>query len=421
MKGSQGIPALHLTTLNKLISKFDKAPNMFFSNLFAEADYPSDSIEWEIEYSSGGMTPFVAPGSVAPAVGIDGISHANAKAAFWKEKMFFDEVFLNNLREPGSYATYQTAQRHLAKGVQKLRYRCDRRKEWMMAQMLTKGTLTYLMQGGTKISVSFGIPESHFLTLDDTRRWDGGASRNAIEDIFDIKTTLADDAGVGIEYAMCNSSVLKTLMLDTSLQALLAKSAFGEGDLFKNPTGVIGSLIGVGNIMVYDQLYEVQGWLTALAGTGGVTMSLDDVSDFEVGGKVRCFVMNQYNTYYDYKIASVDKASGTITVSKINDTDPNPETNLKAGRDKVVMRKKFMDDHTFFMYSTTDGNGQKIAEFMKAPFMVERVWGAYADTKMEWDPDGIWLRIQNKGLPVLYSPDTTFTLTVSSDTPIVES
>jgi hypothetical protein len=421
MKGSQGIPALHLTTLNKLISKFDKAPNMFFSSLFPEADYPSDSIEWEIEYSSGGMTPFVAPGSVAPTVGIDGIGKANAKGAFWKEKMFFDEVFLNNLREPGSYATYQTAARQLAKGAQKIRFRCDRRKEWMMAQMLTKGTMTYLMQGGTKISVSYGIPESHFITLDDTRRWDGGSARNAIEDIFDAKTLLSDDAGVGIEYAICNSTVLKTLMLDTSLRSLLMKSAFGDGDLFKNPTGVIGALIGVGNIMVYDELYEVQGWITSISGGAGLTLTLDDVSDFEVGGKARCVVMNQFNRWYDYKIASVDKVSGTITVTKINEADPNPSVNLKANRDKVIMRKKFIDDHTFFMFNTTDGNGQKIAEFMKAPFMVERVWGMYADTKLEWDPDGIWLRIQNKGLPVLYAPDTSLVLTVSSDTPISES
>ena len=34
MKGSEGIPSLKLETLNKLISKMDKAPDMFFSNLF---------------------------------------------------------------------------------------------------------------------------------------------------------------------------------------------------------------------------------------------------------------------------------------------------------------------------------------------------------------------------------------------------
>lgn len=417
MKGSQGIPALKLTTLNKLISKLDRAPSMFFSNLFPTNQYPSDSIEWEIEYSSGGMTPFVAPGSVAPAVGLDGISHANASAAYWKEKMFFDEVFLNNLREPGTYATYQTALRHLAKGARKLRYRCDRRREWMCAKMLTDGTLTYLKQGGTKLSVSYGIPDRHLITLEDSRRWDGGSARNAQEDIFDAKIMLADDAGVGVEYAICNSTVLKTLMFDTGIQALLHKSTFGEGDLFKNPTGVIGDLLGIGTIMVYDQLYEVQAWITAIS---TLTFTVDDVSDFEVGGTLRAFDMTQYNTWYDYKIASVDLVNSTVTVTKINDTDPDPGNVVAANRDKVVMRKKFINDHTFMMFNTTADDGSKIAEFMEAPYGNNRQWGFYADRKDEWDPEGVWLRVQDKGLPVLTHPDTIITLTVSSDTEISE-
>jgi hypothetical protein len=91
MKGSQGIPALQLVTLNKLISMFVRPPSNFFTNLFPSQQYDSDAIEWEIEYGSGGMTPFVAPGAVAPAIGIDGIGSGSAKAAFWKEKMYFDE------------------------------------------------------------------------------------------------------------------------------------------------------------------------------------------------------------------------------------------------------------------------------------------------------------------------------------------
>lgn len=411
MKGSQGIPALYLTTLNKLVSKLDRAPNMFFTNLFTSQSYPSDSIEWEIEFHSGGMTPFVAPGSVAPAVGIDGISRANAKAAYWKEKMFFDEVFLNNLREPGTYATYQTAQRQLVKGMSKLKNRCDRRMEWMTSQMLLHGELTYLMQGGTKVSVQYGVPDRHKIVLDDSRRWDNGSAKNAIEDIFDAKQMLSDDAGVVPNYFICNSMLLKTLMMDESIQGLLKKSTFGNGDLFQNPQGVIGTLIGAGNMMIYDELYEVQGWITNVS---GLTLSVDDSSDFHAGAKARLYDMTKYNTWYDYNIAAVDQTQSTVTLEKINDTDPDPNVNIRAHRDKIVMRRKFIDDHTFFMFSDT-ADGQKIAEFMLAPFGNNRNWGFYADSQDEWDPEGVWMRVQNKGLPVLYVPETTMTLTVSSD------
>ena len=57
MKGSEGIASLKLENLNKLISKFPKAPSMTFSNMFPTAPYPSDTIRWEVEYGSAGMTP----------------------------------------------------------------------------------------------------------------------------------------------------------------------------------------------------------------------------------------------------------------------------------------------------------------------------------------------------------------------------
>lgn len=46
-KGSAGIPALHLTTLNKLIDMTPPPANVYFSNLFPAVQYPSDQIEWE--------------------------------------------------------------------------------------------------------------------------------------------------------------------------------------------------------------------------------------------------------------------------------------------------------------------------------------------------------------------------------------
>ncbi len=402
MKGSQGIPALQLVVLNKLISKFVRPPSNFFTNLFPSQTYDSDTIEWEIEYGSGGMTPFVAPGSVAPAIGIDGIGGASAKAAFWKEKMFFDEEFLNNLREPGTTATYMKAERILARGAQKLRWRCDRRREWMVAQMMLNGTLSYIQQGGLKFSVSYGIPSSHFVSLDDSRNWVDGASRNPIEDIFDAKAILSDDAMVVPNYAIANTQMLKILMLDTKIQALLAKSAFGNGDLFSRPAQVLGTLLGVGTLMIYDELYEVQAWLTATV--SGTTIYLDDVSDFEVGGTARFYNMAAYNTYEDEVITAVDKANGTITVGA------QPDYAFVGGRDKVVMRKKFIPDNVFFMFADT-ANGTKVAEFMEAPYGNSRRWGFYADTKDEWDPEGVWLRVQDKGLPVLYNPDTTYKIT----------
>lgn len=400
-KGSAGIPVLQLEVLNKLITKFDRAPSMFFSNLFPTVQAESDTIKWEIEYGSAGMTPFVAPGSVAPAIGMDGVGEGSAKAAFYKEKMYFDEVFLNNIRQVGTYATYQTAERKLSRGARKLRYRIDRRREWMLAQMVVTGQLSYTMTGGTTFSLSYGIPTSHMITLTTDYMWGTGVSADPQADIYNAKQLLADDAGVIPTYAILNSELLKTLIQDETIQGLLRKDAFGDGSLFTNPAQVIGTLLGVGTLMVYDELYEVTGWLTG-AVTGGATtvIPVDDTSDFEVGGKLRFVDTSQANTWEDCVIASVQQAAGTVTVAVA------PVASYLAGEDKVIMRKKFVDDDTFMLFSTTSADGDNIGEFMEAPYGVGRRWGTFADTKDEWDPEGLWLRIQDKGLPVLYHPDT---------------
>jgi len=406
MKGKSSIPALELETLNALISKLPTPPNLFFSNLFSSTQYESDTIRWEIEYGSAGMTPFVAPGSVAPAIGLDGIGEASARAAYYKEKMYFDEEFLNNLREPGTYATYMTAERQLARGAQKLDTRLSRRREWMMAKMIVDGSLTYIQKGGTKFTVSYGVPASHKVTLTGNYVWGTGSTRNPVKDIFDAKITLSDDAGVQPNFAICNSNTLKLLLFDSSMQALLTKSAFGQGDLFANPAQVVGTILGVGTLVIYDEIYEVPAWLTANV-TGGATtvISVDDASDFEAGGTLRFHDMSQYNVYEDETIASVDQQAGTVTVSSA------PTLSFVAGEDRVTMKKKFIADNKFSLIAT-NVDGRPVAEFMEAPYGVGRRWGRFADTKLEWDPEGIWLRVQDKGLPVMYNPDTVFTLTV---------
>lgn len=399
MKGTQGIPSLQLEVLNKLIEKFDKVPANFFSNMFDSQNYPSDTIKWEMEYNSGGMTPFVAPGTVAPTVGMDGVGQGEARAAYWKEKMFFDEEFLNNLRQPGTTATYATAERKLARGTKKMQYRCARRREWMCSNMITQGAISYSVSGGSKFAISYGIPATHIVTLDNaTRGWTAGTSRNPVEDIFDAKTILSVDAGVKPEYCMLNSELMKTLILDSKIQALLEKSAFGNGDLFSNPGPVLASLLGVGKLTVYDEMYEVKADITSIS---TVTIGVDDPTDFEVGGTARFVNTVLYNVWEDQTITAVDVVNSTITI------DAATTLTFVANRDKVVMMRKFIQDNEFVMFSPTAG-GEKIAEFMAAPYGVDRRWGFYADTEPEWDPEGVWLRVQDKGLPVLYHPDAIF-------------
>jgi hypothetical protein len=406
MKGSAGIAELQLTTLNKLVQKLPTAPTLAFTNMFPEVRALSDSIEWEVEYGSAGMTPFVAPGAVAPKIGVDGIGSGSAKVAYMKEAGFLDEVVLNNLRQVGTDRGKEQGVRQVAKMVQKLRNRMDRRREWMMSNAVLHGGFSYLAKGGTRITVNYGIPTTHKVTLTTNYKWNGGSTRNIMDDILTGNQVLRDDAGISAKYCTLNSQLLRTLMLDSTIQALLTKSAFGDGDLFKNPSAVIGNLMGVGPLNVFDDFCEIDLILTANATAGDTVINVSHSEDVSVGATVRFYDDSKPNTWEDKVVASVQPGDGTITLSVAL------VGSYVAGKDSVRVRDKIVKDNKFIMWSDTNADGMKIAENMLSPFGLAGNYGVTMDTKDEFDPEGTIVRIQNKSLPVVYHPDCSYELTV---------
>ena len=186
-RGIAEIPELRLSVLEKLVTTFMSAPNLMLMNLFGSTNAASDKIEWESMRGGRGMTPFVAPGSPAPRTAPVGIAEHTAKAAYWKEKMYFDEEFLNNIRKEGTREGYMDAKTRLAREVAQLVNRSNRRKEWMFAKMLFTGSFTYKAKGGTMVSVDYDIPSDNQVTLTTNYMWDAGSSKNILKDIQDGK------------------------------------------------------------------------------------------------------------------------------------------------------------------------------------------------------------------------------------------
>lgn len=404
-KGKSDIPDLRLERLQGLIESFMTSPNLKLMTLFGSINADSDTIKWESQTGNRGMTPFAAPGAPADTLAPGGIAEHSVSAAYWKEKMYFDEVFLNNLRQPGTVATYEAAKTRIAREIFKLRNRADRRKEWMFAKMLTSGSFSYVGANGVKLSLNYGVPAAQLVTLDATRKWDTGSQRNVLEDIMDAKLTLQNSVGANIDYALFTSEILKLLVLDEKIQNLLSKSTFGNGDLFARPMQVLGSLLDIPNFILYDEQYAITAWLTAaVTGSSTTVVYVDDATDFVVGGTLR-FVDTSAGTYEEETITAVDPDAGTVTVGTA------PTASFKSGEDKVQMVQKFMPTNIFSMFASTV-EGQRIAEYMQAPYGLNRQYGMFVDTQDEWDPDGTWIRVQNKGLPVLYQRDGIYVLTV---------
>jgi len=402
------LPDLRPERLQKLIERFMTAPNLLFLNMFGEDNAPSDTIEWESQIGNRGMTPFAAPGSKAQMLAPTGVAKHTAKAAYWKEKIYFDEEFLNNLRQPGTYDQIETAQKRIARETQTLKNRCDRRKEWMICKMLTTGSFSYLQQGGIRIDVDYGIPDDFIFELGSTRKWNytgDDSTVNILEDIMDIKIMLQNSNGGIPTNAYFTSEVLKEMIMAETIQTLLQKSAYGEGDLFARPVQVLGSLLDIPNMVLYDEQYQIRAWLTAnVVGDSTTTIYVDEASDFEVGDTLR-FVDVSSSTWEEETISAVNVDAGTITVAAA------PSISFRAREDFVYTTRKFIPPDRFVLLAK-EVEGSTTAEFLNAPFGLNRTYGMFVDSKDEWDPDGTMVRVQNKGLPVLYNTDCVISMKV---------
>jgi len=409
-RGASDIADLRLSRINKLVTSFTTPPNMVLTNLFGATNAESDTIKWESQVGNRGMTPFVPPGAPAPTHAPQGVASNTAFAAYFKEKMYCDEEFLNNLRKEGTESQYLAARARLARELQTMRNRCDRRKEWMIAQMLTSGTITYTGKTGVKLSVDYSIPSDHSVSLATADKWESGTSRDIMKDIMDAKIVISDDCNGMIDYAICNSTVLKFMVLDDSFQTLLQKSAYGSGDLFKKSGGKIlaanatalGNLLGL-NIIVYDEKYVVKEYLTTALAASGTTVYVGDAADFTTGTAVLTDV--SAGTSEEVTVSAVSAEAGTITISASTSA-------YKAGEDTIHMALPFIPNDKFVMFASTV-DGQKIAEWVNAPFGLGRHYGLYADSWDDNDPEGTWIRVQNKGLPVLYQRDAVYILDVN--------
>ena len=404
--GKSDIPDLRLERLQELMTSFMTSPNLLLMNMFSEENAESDTIKWESQVGNRGLTPFAAPGAPSQTVAPVGVKQESAMAAYWKEKMYFDEVFLNNLRKEGTTDQYFTAKARLARETLMLRNRADRRKEWMFAQMLSAGSMTYSAPGGVKMSLDYDIPSANDVTLAAANQWDTGSSINILNDIMDAQLVLQNAIGAKIDNAMFTTEVLQMMIKDKGIQTLLQKSTFGQGDLFTRPTVVLGALLNIEKMVAYDEQYVITAWLTAkVTGASTTVVSVDDATDFEAGQTLRFHDISA-NTFEDETISSVDVDAGTVTVSTA------PTASFKSSEDKVTMTKKFLPKTKFVMFASTV-EGQKIAKSFRAPFGLNRLYGLQIDTKDNWDPDGIWVRVQNKGLPVLLNRDAVYILTVT--------
>jgi hypothetical protein len=135
------------------------------------------------------------------------------------------------------------------------------------------------------------------------------------------------------------------------------------------------------------------------------TVTVDDATDFAAGDTLYFYDVSARTKESD-TVSSVDIQAGTITVATA------PSTSYKSQEDYVYANKNYIPTDKFVMFCS-QVEDEKIAQFANAPFDLDRHYGLKVDTHEEWDPDAIWVRVQNKGIPVLYQEDALYILDVA--------
>lgn len=409
MIGISDISVLRLTVLNKLVTKYMAPPNLILRKMFPRTNYESDNIEWESQIGSRGLTPFAGEDAPAPQASVPGLAQNSAHAAYWKEKTFFGSSFLNNIRQPGTDRRYQKAVRTLGNQTRNLSNRGYRREEWMFSQMLCNDGFTYKDKNDQYLTLDYGIPDDNKVDLAADYEWDTGTKRDIVKDILDAKLVVSNNNAGVLSTCLFTTEVLQLMILDDGLQTLLMKSSFGNGDLFARPLPVLGALLGIGNMNLYDEAYQIRAYITTAlsSGAGPHTVYVDNTVDFEVGGTLTVQdVSAAKGTTETLTITAIDSDAGTITATG------TLTLSYKASEDLVYMTKKFVPTDKFIMWADSV-DGEPVAEYMAAPHMLSRKWGQQADRKERWEPDGVTVRVSDKGLPVLYHEDAVYQLTVT--------
>ena len=384
------------TTLIAVASRLPKPPAMQFTKYFPAQKLDGDNVTWEYALGSAGMSPVVAPGSPAPIIGLDGSASGSASVAYWKEKMFLDETTANNTRRIGTLG-YEKAQRILAEMLTKLIHRSKRRQEWFAARALLDSKLVYTMENGHTISVDFGRPPGNRKVLAGTYRW-GEPDARPLQDILDIKQYMADMHGVTITILKLNSTTLRILGEDPQLIELFKKSGFGDGSFLANPARELGKVLDV-TFELNDDFYDVP---AEIINVNGATITVDNARDFSVKGRLFAELFDREFREEYREIATI--VGNVITVDR-------PFTTLRPGKDRVTMRKKYLQDGEICALPTSF-EGNPLGFFGLAPFGIPARYGMYPDSFDIKDPDGLYIRVQNKGLPIVQSPQAIFTLVV---------
>jgi len=277
----------------------------------------------------------------------------------------------------------------------------------MTCQAIFQGKISYLGPEGQVVEVDYGLPERQRFELAANEKWNyTGADPDVdpVRDIMELKLMLQNELGEQFTKCYMTTELLHVLIQNDRILQLAEKQAFGDGSLFSQPTTVIQTLMGLPPIELYDEQYTVRSFVTsAIAGGATLSFTVEDSSGYEVGDS--CWLRRVENDRLaaedEVIIDTVNHATRTIAVTA------EPAHSYRPGYDYLDCTKKFLETDRIHLLAPTIQNNPAFGG-INAPYGHPRKYGISSDQWNETDPDGLWVRVQNHCLPVVYLPQAAW-------------
>lgn len=243
-----GLPAQ--STIGQSVRLWQPDPAQFeLGELFEDEQADAQTVEWDEVHAILGMAQDHEPGTEIPTINQRGITTRKEDPFFIEESGLLKQRDFERARKTSS-PLENGGEQLVMRLAEQLTVRRETRKEWMRAQALAVGSITF--NGRT---VTYGIPGGNKVTL--ATKWTNYQAANPIEDI-QAMMLLFRGVGEGITCRF-NLKVAQHLARNEMLRDLFRQSALG---LDLGPTGVpklLSALCGDGQpieFKIYDKGYK---------------------------------------------------------------------------------------------------------------------------------------------------------------------
>lgn len=251
------------STLSKIIAGGQPPAHGALRKVFFPYHETHNTENIEVQYTYGGrkMAPFVHPLIGGKTVEGNGYQSAFLQAPYVAPNILTTAENMLK-RGPGeaiggSKSPQQRAGEKLGRDLNQLNNMCDRREEWMIAQLLSTGRFLAKFEGGEKLYDFWPAEADQKPTK--TSSWADPATCDPMKDLEDARKQVVRKSGLNSDIVIMGDTAFSRFKASEKVQAELDNKGFATGNIEPSikEDGLTfrGNFPTIGEVYTYDEWY----------------------------------------------------------------------------------------------------------------------------------------------------------------------